>query len=177
MRDRVVLRRATVRDGKAIADLVASFARQGALLPRQEKDIIATIDDWMVAFRGDKLLACGSLLVYSPRLAEIRSLAVAYQAQGQGIGSAVVEALVQWAAERQILQLFALTRAVPFFRSLGFGVKASATFPEKVWRDCRLCPFQEACDEVAVVFDVSSAAALTGRDRSRPKMGGSYVGN
>lgn len=173
----MVLRRATVRDGKAIADLVASFARRGALLPRQEKDVIGTIDDWMVAFQGDTLLACGSLLVYSPTLAEIRSLAVASQAQGQGIGSAVVGALVQWAAEREIRQLFALTRAVPFFRSLGFRVKPNVTFPEKVWRDCRLCPFQEACDEVAVVFDVSSAAALTGLDRSRPNMGGSYVGN
>ena len=29
-------------------------------------------------------------------------------------------------------------------------------FPEKVWRDCSICPVQLACDEVAVVKSVDS---------------------
>ncbi len=47
--------------------------------------------------------------------------------------------------------VFALTRAVPFFEKQGFIITDKDNFPEKVWRDCMICPVRHACDEVAVV--------------------------
>ncbi len=58
------------------------------------------------------------------------------------------------ARARGIPTVFALTRAVPFFERLGFAVTDKERFPEKVWKDCVVCPLQHACDETAVVMDL-----------------------
>jgi amino-acid N-acetyltransferase len=43
---------------------------------------------------------------------------------------------------------------VPFFEKLGFTVTSKAHFPDKVWRDCAICPMRLACDETAVVKSI-----------------------
>jgi N-acetylglutamate synthase-like GNAT family acetyltransferase len=48
--------------------------------------------------------------------------------------------------------LFALTRAVSFFERLGFARCDRESFPEKIWRDCRLCRVRDRCDEQAVAI-------------------------
>ena len=67
----------------------------------------------------------------------------------------IVAALIDLAGERGIPMVFALTRAVPFFEKQGFSVTTKNDFPEKVWRDCIVCPVRDACDEVAVVKSVN----------------------
>jgi N-acetylglutamate synthase-like GNAT family acetyltransferase len=52
--------------------------------------------------------------------------------------------------------LFALTRVVDFFQRFGFVETDRAMFPEKVWRDCRLCPLINRCDETAVVLSLEA---------------------
>ncbi|HEX7587041.1 MAG TPA: GNAT family N-acetyltransferase, partial [Anaerolineae bacterium] len=88
-------------------------------------------------------------------LVEVRSLAVAPAYRKNGIGAKIVEALVGEAQTRGMKMVFALTRAVPFFERVGFGVTEKENFPEKVWRDCLICPVRHACDEVAVVRTVN----------------------
>jgi N-acetylglutamate synthase-like GNAT family acetyltransferase len=67
----------------------------------------------------------------------------------------VVKGLVAEARRLRYPTIFALTRAVGFFEKLGFVVTGKERFPEKVWRDCVLCPLQQRCDETAVVMDLS----------------------
>jgi amino-acid N-acetyltransferase len=146
----------TEADIPGLVALVNAYARRGDLLPRSEEAIRATLDTWVVGKMGEEVVACGSLLHYSPVLAEVRSLAVADMAQGTGLGRRVVETLIEVARTKGIPTLFALTRAVPFFLRLGFSITEKEFFPQKVWTDCAICPLKDACDETAVVLELES---------------------
>lgn len=148
------IRGAILEDVPVIAALVDAYARRGELLPRPPEEIAASLEDWVVAVDGEGVRACGSLVSYSPSLSEVRSLAVAEGAKGLGMGTAMTEALIHEARSRGVRTLFALTRAVPFFERVGFSRSGEERFPEKVRRDCRLCPIQDRCDEQAVVMQL-----------------------
>ncbi|HSM58127.1 MAG TPA: GNAT family N-acetyltransferase [Candidatus Sulfomarinibacteraceae bacterium] len=149
------VRRATEADVPAILSLVNHHARRGQLLPRSAKSVYETIGDWLVACTGDELVGCVSLLRYTSGLVEVRSLAVSEGAQGHGVGTRLMEALLREARSRRIPTLFALTRVVDFFRKFDFVVTDKAFFPEKVWHDCQQCPLRDNCDETAVVLHLN----------------------
>ncbi len=150
------IRPARRSDVSGIDALVTQHAREGKMLPRSTESIEATLADWLVAVgaAGD-VVACGALFRYTPSLAEVRSLAVADKVKGQGYGRTMVKALIAEARMRQIPVLFALTRVAPFFHKLGFQTTNKERFPEKVWRDCRMCPLLHDCDEAAVVMHLA----------------------
>ena len=157
----ITVRCATLADARVIADLVNLGEREGQLLPRSIESIRARIGDWMVAednspARSRRVIGVGSLVVMNHALVEVRSLAVAPEYRKYGIGGRIVNALVDEARVRGIPTVFALTRAVLFFEKLGFIITEKENFPEKVWRDCSICPVQFACDEVAMVQSVVS---------------------
>jgi amino-acid N-acetyltransferase len=147
----MIIRLADMGDAQGIAELVNQGEREGQLLPRSLDSICASIGDWIVAQENGQVIGCGSLLEMSPTLSEIRSLMVAPQFRQSGVGGKVVEALIELARARSIPTVFALTRAAPFFERLGFQTTVKDNFPEKVWRDCAICPVRHACDEIAVV--------------------------
>lgn len=160
----ITIRPAALADVDGIAALIQAQAQRGNLLPRRAATIYETIEDWIVAAlpagsgsgSEEEILGCVSLLHYPSGLVEVRSLAVQESAQGLGIGSRLLEALLAEAQGRGIPALFALTRAVPFFSRFGFAVTGKEHFPEKVWRDCWHCPLVDACDETAMVLRISS---------------------
>jgi amino-acid N-acetyltransferase len=149
------IRPAVVDDVAEIVALVNTHAFQGDVLPRSLQSVYDTIEDWIVAEAGGEILGCVSLLPYSSGLVEVRSLAVRNRYQGFGIGTRLMEALLDEAERRRIPTLFALTRKVPFFSRFGFQVTERDLFPEKVWHDCRLCPLMERCDETAMILEGS----------------------
>ena len=146
------IRLARPDDIPGIVALINEHARRGDVLPRTAKSIQETLGNWLVGEQKGQIMACVSLLFYSPKLAEVRSLAVHDALKGQGWGAAIVQALIAEARQRHIPTLFALTRAVRFFEKQGFTVSDKSHFPEKVWRDCLQCPIQHNCDETAVVL-------------------------
>ena len=155
-----LIRAATPSDVAGILTLVNGYARRGELLPRTAGSIRDTLPDWLVGMDADeRLVACVSLLFYTPTLAEVRSLAVDDACQGQGWGSAIMAVLIAEARRRGVPTLFALTRAVGFFERAGFTVTGKEHFPEKVWRDCHLCPIRHHCDETAVVLHLAENGA------------------
>lgn len=132
---------------------MAPFVLTGDLLPRSTYDLSRHIREYVVAEAVDgSIVGSGSLKIYSPELAEIAALAVRDDRQGQGLGRAIVEALVANARGLGLAQVFGLTRKPEFFTRLGFHVAAREEFPLKVWADCARCPRQHACDEVAVAL-------------------------
>lgn len=152
----VEIAKPTEADLPLLMRLINTYARRGDLLPRTAESVRETLPDWVIGKLGGEVVACGSLLAYSPVLAEVRSLAVADAAQGTGLGRAVVAALIAEARLRDIHTLFALTRAVGFFLKMGFTVTDKAFFPQKVWNDCAICPLKECCDETAVVLRINN---------------------
>jgi len=149
-----VIRPATEADVPAIVAVVNENARLGHLLPRSAENIRASLANWLVAEVGGLVVGIGSLLTMSPTLVEVRSLAVLPSYRRYGIGALLVRGTEEQARERGIPTVFALTRAVSFFERLGFRVTDRARFPEKVWKDCVVCPLQHACDETAVVLEL-----------------------
>lgn len=155
----ITLRAATLADAQGIADLVNLGEREGQLLPRSLESIRASIGDWIVAEDGGRVIGVGALVEMGPTLSEVRSLAVAPEYRNNGIGASIVDALVDEARARGIPTVFALTRAVLFFEKRGFIITDKENFPEKVWRDCSICPVRLACDEVAMVLSVTGQQA------------------
>ncbi len=152
----MIIRKATLQDAQAISQLVNLGEREGQLLPRSVEAIRGSIENWIVAEHSARVVGCGSLAEMGPTLSEVRSLAVAPEYRKHGIGAQIAVALMDEARLRGIPTVFALTRAVAFFEKLGFTVTVKEDFPEKVWRDCMICPVQNACDEVAVVHPIAS---------------------
>jgi amino-acid N-acetyltransferase len=151
----IEVRRAGPQDVPGITALVASYAERGELLPRSSEEIASSLADWVVTVQGNAVQACGSLVQYTPMLSEVRSLAVSEEARRNGLGLAIGQALIDEARRRDVQMLFALTRATSFFQKLGFELSLTERFPEKVWRDCRMCPIQDRCDEVAVIINLN----------------------
>jgi amino-acid N-acetyltransferase len=155
-----IIRPAEESDVPAIAEIVGEHARLGQLLPRSAEQIRAGLPTWLVAEIDGVVVGCCCMMEMSPTLIEVRSLAVLPAYRRHGIGALLVHALVERSRERGIPMVFALTRAVRFFEGIGFKVTDRARFPEKVWRDCVICPLRENCDETAVVLELSPHATI-----------------
>ena len=146
------LRRAREADVAPLLALINGYADRGMLLRRSEESLRAQLDDFTVAEGpGGEIIGCGALTLLGPGLGEVRSLAVSEAHAGRGLGHAIVERLLQEAAERGLSEVLALTRRTPFFEKLGFSVTRRERFLEKLMVDCKACPLNLCCDETAMV--------------------------
>jgi argininosuccinate lyase/amino-acid N-acetyltransferase len=166
----VKIRLASIDDIDDIQRLVDYWYERGENLPRSRGEILESIRNFAVAEKDGRVVACGSLCLYSPVLAEIRSVGVDPQAQGGGVGSGIVRRLLDVARSLHLPRVFVLTRAPHFFARLGFEEVSIAALPEKVWKDCERCPRRECCDEIAMACELGAGgaepAALTAAEPS-----------
>ncbi len=153
----VSFRPATAADAEAIHALLAAPARAGLVLPRPVSEIRHRAADFLVARLGTDVVGTVALRDYGAGLFEVRSLVVDEQVRGRGIGSALIERVVDLAARRQARLVFALTYHPQLFGRLGFEVVAKERFPQKVWSDCRHCSKREQCDEIALLRVIEGA--------------------
>jgi amino-acid N-acetyltransferase len=144
----VTIRTARPTEVTVIAELNNTFADRGLMLRRTPEMIALAIDDYIVAVdeRG-RLMGCGALKEYSPSVAEIAAIAVAPEAQGNGLGKSLVDAVEHLAVKRGIYDVFALTLQPQFFHSIGYQRVDRARYPEKIRRDCLACSRRFACNE------------------------------
>lgn len=158
----MTLRKAVMADIPAMLALINAYARDGIMLPRNEFEISEGIRDFTVALEGGSLLGCAALHFYGPTVAEVRSLAVAPDTKGSGVGRRLVEALEAEARQFQLESLFAFTYVPGFFRKLGYVEVERGDLPLKAWKDCLRCPKFQACDEIAVHKPLAPGGGLTG---------------
>lgn len=145
------IRKATMHDIPALLQLINSYAAEGIMLPRTEFEMAENVRDFTVAYAGSQLLGCGALHFYTPTSGEIRSLAVAKEARGLGVGVLLTQALEMEAINNELHDIFAFTYIVQFFNKLGFKEVDRGLLPLKVWKDCIKCSKFRCCDEVAVM--------------------------
>ncbi|MDD3618760.1 MAG: N-acetyltransferase [Desulfobulbaceae bacterium] len=145
------IRPARMGDVKEIHALLQHFSRQGLLLGRSISSLYDHLRDFVV-YDDNGLQGVCSLHICWEDLAEIRSLAVAEQAQGRGIGEALVRACLREARRLEIGRVFTLTYQAPFFRKLSFVEIDKRDLPHKVWSDCLNCPQFPDCDEEALIW-------------------------
>lgn len=147
----ITCRKASPGDVDALFELIQGYAEKGIMLPRSREALHRHIDSFVVAEEGGRLIGCGSLFRLGADLVEIRSLGMAEGYKGQGLGTKIVNALLDEARKLNVPKVMALTYAVDFFVKNGFSVVDKEIFPEKVWTDCVHCSKRDRCDETAVV--------------------------
>jgi len=119
----VVVRPAVTADVPAIAALVSSFAGDGPrLLRKATVTLYEDVQEFIVAVESDSgtVIGCGALHVLWEDLAEVRTLAVSANAQRGGIGSLIVNELLDRARRLGVRRVFCLTFATEFFGRHGF---------------------------------------------------------
>lgn len=147
-----MIRPARIHDAKAIYKTIAEQAEFGHILPRAMSEIYAQIRAFLVytVDDTDEILGCGALEIVWEDLAEIRSVAVLSKAQGAGIGTRLIEALLEDARTMGVKQVFVLTYRPNLFKRLGFEEKEKSELPHKIWADCIRCTKFPECDEIAM---------------------------
>ena len=144
-------REAWLPDAERIYELISSYSLDGTLLPRSLAEICENVRDFVVLEEGDKLIGCGALHLYGPHLAEIRSITVDQAYQKRGGGELLVQSLMSEARKHKVSCICLFTRSPQFFSKLGFDVAEREELPDKINKDCCVCPRYRCCDEVAMV--------------------------
>ena len=160
----IKVRRAVLADVTHLHALLAHFARQRLVLPRSPGELFETLRDFHIAeidADGEKKLVGGCALhLVNGELAEIKSLVVADEQHGLGIGRRLVEACHDEARSIGLQRTFCLTNQDKFFTRLGYTTVDRARLPEKVWGECVRCDRFLACDEIAMWFDLDKIRVL-----------------
>jgi amino-acid N-acetyltransferase len=148
-----VIRRATLADVKSIHRLIAEQAQSGHILARAMSELYSQVKDFIVSEDdgSGEIVGCGALQIVWEDLAEIRSLAVQTEYQGQGVGTALIEALLEESGQMGVSKVFVLTYRPELFQRLGFALMDKSLLPHKIWADCIRCTKFPECDEIALV--------------------------
>ena len=152
--DNINLRKARIGDVPQIHTLVNSFATQGEMLGRSRSELYEGLRDFFVVEQDGMVLGCSALHINWEDLAEVRSLAVAPELQGKGMGKTLVNACIEEARSLGIARIYALTYRPEFFEGIGFSRVPKESLPHKVWGDCLKCPQFPNCDEDAVILEL-----------------------
>lgn len=114
-----MVRKATEEDIQSILQIISK--NPDTLLPRTIKEIRDLLPNFWIALHEGRIVGCCCLEVYSPKIAEIRTLAVEEEYRSIGLGSALVTAAVEEAEKRQVREIMVVTSTPTFFEKLNFG--------------------------------------------------------
>lgn len=147
----IATRPARLADVPAMNQLIGSWAERKLMLSRTSSELYETLRDFLVAEAEiGGLVGCVALHITTGTIAEVKALAVAESAHGQGVGRRLVEACCTQAKTLGLERVFCLTYQVDFFAKLGFVKVDRSRLPEKVWGECIRCHRFLDCDEVAM---------------------------
>ncbi len=146
-----MLRRAKTKDVPQIVQLINHYAEKGEMLSRSQSQVYNALRDYVVIEEDGQVVGCGALHVVWNDIAEIRSLAIAPERIGKGLGRRIVEYLLEDARAMELPRVFTLTYKPGFFSKLNFESVDKKELPHKVWKDCLNCPKFPDCDEIALI--------------------------
>ncbi len=148
------VRKAKLTDAEPMLALINGYAEQGFMLPRSRNMLYESIREFLLAEEEGEIIGVASLHILWSDLAEIRALAVASAAQGQGLGQLLVQTLIEEALDLGCERVFALTYQPGFFERCGFQLAEKEEMPHKVWKECINCVKFPNCDEIAVIKNI-----------------------
>src|SRR4051794_15910295 len=158
--EQTMIRPATIHDVPAIQAIINSHAELGKMLFKSYAELYENLRDFAVYEINGEVVGCAALAIIWADMAEIRSLAVANEHRGRGIGRRLTEWCVDEARRLQIRKIMSLTYEQAFFEKLGFVVVAKENLPLKVWSDCVRCPKRDGCDEIAMVRELTDVPMM-----------------
>lgn len=152
----IIVRHAELKDVQRICELLKIYSEQHIVLARDEADVTFYLKNFTVCEIDGVVQGCAALRDFGNDLYEVRSLVVAPDLKGQGIGRKMIEYQLKVFADTvKTVRIFALTYQVEFFRKMGFEIVEKELFPEKIWSDCVKCSKREKCDEIAVLYEIN----------------------
>ncbi len=107
---------------RAIRGLVQPLTATRTLIAKDAVAYYESVHEFRVAELDGAVVGCGALHVMWEDLAEIRTLAVDEAHQGHGVGAALLQALLDDAADLGVRRIFCLTFETAFFARHGFEV-------------------------------------------------------
>jgi N-acetylglutamate synthase-like GNAT family acetyltransferase len=147
----VVIRAGQVSDADAIHELIQSHEREGHLLPRTIEDVRRWASRFVVAAVDGVVKGCAELAPLSPKTAEVRSLVVARDIRHGGVAARLVEEIGDRAKAEGYAMLTAFTHDPRVFVRRNFSIVPHQWLPEKVAKDCSMCPLFRQCGQYAMV--------------------------
>ncbi len=138
--------------------LVTQEIKEGIILNRTEDEVATNIRSYVLAKDGKRLVGYTALHIHSKRVAEVRSLIVDEAYRGRNIGKKLVEFTLQEASDLGVQEdVLVLTYLPQFFEKLNFHEISKESIPEhKIWADCIKCIHFPVCNEVALVYKLST---------------------
>jgi N-acetylglutamate synthase-like GNAT family acetyltransferase len=147
--------------------LIAGYSGDGTLLPRTLPEICENVRDFVVLEHDGRIIGCGALHLYGTHLAEIRSITVGPQAQGQGRRRPPGEGLLAEAKRHRVDCICLFTRKPDFFARSGIlRWRSAKIFPTRFtriatlvrgfiaatkWRWCaEICPSSRSCRSLQI---------------------------
>lgn len=131
--DGIVVRRARTADVPTIRALVDSHATDRRLLGKATVTLYEDVQEFFVATDGEAVIGCGALHVLWEDLGEVRTLAVASEWLGRGVGSAVLVELLAHARQLGVRRVFCLTFETAFFARHGFTEISGAPVSQEIY--------------------------------------------
>jgi len=151
----ISLKKPTLEDIKEMQKIVQEEVANGTILYRSDDEIATNIRSYTTAFEEDRLIGYGALHIHTKNLAEIRSLVIAKDQRGKGIGAKIVKQMLKEAKELKLKDIFTLTYQKEFFERLGFCEIPKESLPEqKIWADCIKCKHFPICNEVSLIINL-----------------------
>jgi amino-acid N-acetyltransferase len=147
----VTLRTATVAEAGAIHSLIVEHLAEGHLLPRELEEIVVHVHRFVVAVHHGEVVGCAELAPLSREVAEVRSAVVDRDWRSAGVGTQILDELVQRARADGFNRLCAFTHAPSYFVHRGFSIVPHVWLPEKISTDCVSCANFRRCGQYAVV--------------------------
>jgi amino-acid N-acetyltransferase len=139
-----IMRRATPHDWPKLAALLTTVD-----LPLAGAKI--HLSDFFLAFRDSVLIGSAGLERYGDT-ALLRSVAVAVPERGHGVGQALVQLMIAYAASLEVRQVVLLTTtAADFLLRFGFQPIRRSEFPRAAQASVE---FQEACPATATAMSL-----------------------
>ena len=151
---KIIVRKAAIKDVNGILELVNFYAAKNLMLPRSEDAVIQNLRDFFVAVEtaGKKVVGCAALHLYTDRLSEIKSLAVAEGYTRRGLGAKLIKRCLAEAKALGVPKVFTLTYVPEIFSKNKFKPSVKELLPQKIWEECRLCPRRNNCAEKCLVY-------------------------
>ncbi len=151
MQDKILVRKASVKDVPEISEIVNNYAQKGIMLLRPISRIYDNVRDYHIIEINGEIIGCGALHVMWYDLAEIRALALKDDFIGKGYGSQLIEKLTEEARSLEVEKIFVLTYRQELFKKIGFYEISKSELPHKIWSECVNCIHFPDCDEVALM--------------------------
>jgi len=124
------IRPAVEADIPGILGIIDPLVKQGIIVHRSERDIAGKLEQTYVFVRDANVVACGMLLPYGLRHAEVSCLAVDPKYRGAKRGDAMLTYLERVAVGLGLMEVFLLsTRTIGFFAERGFREVSPSWLP------------------------------------------------